>query len=118
VAGLLVKHLLLASAPWREDAPRDPSPPARGTRHDRGPRILVQVPYQAQYDAQCAEHELCWVYTGRTRERPRANVHEIAAWRYVTPDELQAEIAHTPEIFTPWFKIEWARIARPTSSPR
>jgi isopentenyl-diphosphate delta-isomerase len=74
--------------------------------------FLYKFQYQAQYDEQCAEHELCWVYAGRTAERPRANVHEVAAWRYVTLDELQAEITNTPEIFTPWFKIEWARIVR------
>ena len=68
--------------------------------------------YQARYDAQFAEHELCWVYAGRSAEPPRANTHEIAACRYVTPHELQAEIACTPETFTPWFKIEWARMVR------
>lgn len=74
--------------------------------------FLFKFQYQAQYDAQCTEHELCWVYAGRTAERPRADVDEIAAWRYVRPDELQTEITYTPEIFTPWFKIEWARIVR------
>jgi isopentenyl-diphosphate Delta-isomerase len=74
--------------------------------------FLFKFEYQAQYDAHCAEHELCWVYAGRTVDLPRANVHEIAAWRYVAPLELQVEIARTPETFTPWFKIEWARIVR------
>jgi isopentenyl-diphosphate Delta-isomerase len=74
--------------------------------------FLFKFQYQAQYDAQFAEHELCWVYGGRSAELPRANAHEIAAWRYITPHELQAEIACTPETFTPWFKIEWARIVR------
>jgi isopentenyl-diphosphate Delta-isomerase len=74
--------------------------------------FLFKFQYQTQYDAQGAEHELCWVYAGRSAERPRANVHEIAAWRYVTPHALQAEIARAPETFTPWFKLEWARILR------
>jgi isopentenyl-diphosphate Delta-isomerase len=74
--------------------------------------FLFKFQYQTQYDAQGAEHELCWVYAGRSAERPRANVHEIAAWRYVTPHALQAEIARAPETFTPWFKLAWARILR------
>ena len=74
--------------------------------------FLFKFQYQTQYDADGAEHELCWVYAGRSAERPRANVHEIAAWRYVAPEALQAEIARAPETFTPWFKLEWARIAR------
>jgi isopentenyl-diphosphate delta-isomerase len=46
--------------------------------------FLFKFEYQAQYDAVAAEHELCWVYAGRSAGRPRANVHEIAAWRYLT----------------------------------
>jgi isopentenyl-diphosphate delta-isomerase len=74
--------------------------------------FLFKFQYQAQYDAQGAEHELCWVYAGRSAERPQANIHELAAWRYVPPGALQAEIARAPETFTPWFKLEWARILR------
>jgi isopentenyl-diphosphate Delta-isomerase len=74
--------------------------------------FLFKFQYQIQYDSQGAEHELCWVYAGRSAEQPRPNVHEIAAWRYVTPQALQAEIARAPETFTPWFKLEWARILR------
>ena len=74
--------------------------------------FLFKFQYRAQYDAQCAEHELCWVYAGRSAERPRANVHEVAAWRYVAPQALRAEIACAPETFTPWFKLEWERLLR------
>lgn len=74
--------------------------------------FLFKFEYQAQYDSHGAEHELCWVYAGRSAERPRANVHEIEAWRYVTPKALCAEIACAPETFTPWFKIEWERLLR------
>jgi isopentenyl-diphosphate delta-isomerase len=72
--------------------------------------FLFKFRYQTQYDAQGAEHELCWVYAGRSAERPHANVNEVGAWRYITPRALQAEIASAPETFTPWFKLEWARI--------
>jgi isopentenyl-diphosphate delta-isomerase len=74
--------------------------------------FLFKFQYQAQYDLQGAEHELCWVYAGRSAERPRPNIHEIAAWRYVTPQALLAEIASAPETFTPWFKLEWERLLR------
>jgi isopentenyl-diphosphate delta-isomerase len=74
--------------------------------------FLFKFEYQKPYDAHSAEHELCWVYAGHSAERPRANVDEIAAWRYVTPRVLEAAIVCAPERFTPWFKIEWARIVR------
>jgi isopentenyl-diphosphate Delta-isomerase len=72
--------------------------------------FLFKFQYQTQYDAHGAEHELCWVYAGRTAQQPRPNVNEIAAWRYVPARALQAEIARAPETFTPWFKLEWARM--------
>ena len=74
--------------------------------------FLFKLQYQTQYDAQGSEHELCWVYAGRSAERPLSNINEIAAWRYITPQALQAEIARAPESFTPWFKLEWAKIVR------
>jgi isopentenyl-diphosphate Delta-isomerase len=74
--------------------------------------FLFKFQYQSQYDAGGAEHELCSVYAGRSNARPRANVREVAAWRYATPQALQAEIACAPESFTPWFKMEWTRIVR------
>jgi isopentenyl-diphosphate delta-isomerase len=75
-------------------------------------RFLFKFEYRTQYDARGAEHELCSVYAGRSAEAPSPNTDEIAAFRYVTPRALQAEIARAPERFTPWLKVEWARIMR------
>lgn len=74
--------------------------------------FLFKFQYQAQFDEGGAEHELCWVYVGRSDAKARVNANEIAALRYVAPDALEAEIAATPSAFTPWFKIEWARLRR------
>ncbi|WP_430390011.1 isopentenyl-diphosphate Delta-isomerase [Dyella sp. 20L07] len=68
--------------------------------------------YQAQFDNEGAEHELCWVYAGRSDGAPTANINEISGFRYVKPDALSREIADRPELFTPWFKIEWDRLCR------
>lgn len=72
--------------------------------------FLFKFQYQAQYDAEGAENELCWVYAGRSAVVPRVNANEISAVRYIAPNALDAEIAARPAQFTPWFKIEWARI--------
>lgn len=71
---------------------------------------LFKFQYQAQFDATGAEYELCWVYAGRSDVAPVVNANEISAIRYIAPDALDAEIVSKPEQFTPWFKIEWARI--------
>ncbi|MDB5985854.1 MAG: isopentenyl-diphosphate delta-isomerase [Nevskia sp.] len=75
-------------------------------------RFLFKFQYQAQFDADGAENELCWVYAGHSDAAPKVNANEIAALRYVAPDALDAEIEAQPAAFTPWFKIEWARLRR------
>ncbi len=74
--------------------------------------FLFKFEYQAQFDADGAEHELCWVYAGRSDEAPTLNLNEVSALRYISPSELDAEMAEQPQRFTPWFKIEWERVRR------
>ncbi|HEU0196614.1 MAG TPA: isopentenyl-diphosphate Delta-isomerase [Nevskiaceae bacterium] len=74
--------------------------------------FLFKFEYQAQFDADGAEHELCWVFAGRAASTPRVNANEISATRWIAPAALDAEITRYPERFTPWFKLEWVRIRR------
>lgn len=73
--------------------------------------FLYKFEYRAEYDAVGTEHELCSVFAAFAEGEPVANEAEIAAFRYVTPAALTAEIAATPERFTPWLKLEWPVIA-------
>jgi isopentenyl-diphosphate delta-isomerase len=75
-------------------------------------QFLFKFEYQAQFDAEGAEHELCGVYAGRSAARPTVNINEISALRYISPDALDAEMKARPQTFTPWFKIEWGRLRR------
>jgi isopentenyl-diphosphate delta-isomerase len=73
--------------------------------------FLFKFQYQAQWDANGAENELCSVYIGHAGGRIRADPAEIAALRWVTPQQLHAEMAQRqPERFTPWFIMEWQRV--------
>jgi isopentenyl-diphosphate delta-isomerase len=75
--------------------------------------FLFKFQYQAQFDATGAENELCSVFVGRCREAIEANSDEIRAWRWISPDALNREIAvQGAGTFTPWFMLEWARIWR------
>jgi isopentenyl-diphosphate delta-isomerase len=67
--------------------------------------------YHARFGAVGSEHELCWVFCGRSADEPQVNSAEIAAWRYVPPAVLSAELAANPGAFTPWLKLEWPEIA-------
>ncbi len=74
--------------------------------------FLFKFQYQAQFDAQGAENELCWVYGGRCSDLPFLNRTEVSELRYIDPAELDREMRQSPRSFTPWFKLEWARVSR------
>jgi len=74
--------------------------------------FLFKFQYQAQFDATGAENELCSVFIGCSADSVKINSQEIHAWRWISPDALQAEMARLPGNFTPWFELEWARIWR------
>jgi isopentenyl-diphosphate delta-isomerase len=76
-------------------------------------QFLFKFQYQAQFDAAGAEQELCSVFVGRTSDPVRIDPGEILAWRWISPEALQAELAGAgAERFTPWFVMEWERILR------
>jgi isopentenyl-diphosphate delta-isomerase len=75
--------------------------------------FLYKFQYQAQFDATGAENELCSVLVGKCRDPIRVNSDEIQAWRWISPEALNDEIAaQGARIFTPWFMLEWSRIWR------
>lgn len=75
-------------------------------------RFLYKFIYQARYSAGYSEHELCHVFESDYDGELAPDPAEIAAWRWIAPDELTREIKTHPERFTPWMKLEWAEILR------
>jgi isopentenyl-diphosphate delta-isomerase len=76
-------------------------------------QFLFKFQYQAQFETAGSEQELCSVFIGRSRDTVKADPNEILAWRWVKPEALQAELTGAGAgQFTPWFKLEWARIWR------
>ena len=73
-------------------------------------QFLFKFQYQAQFESAGSEQELCSVFIGRSSDPVRADPAEILAWRWIDPEALQAELAVDANKFTPWFKLEWARI--------
>lgn len=72
--------------------------------------FVFKFSYQAEFDDSGAENELCHVYLGRVGNGIKPNTHEIAAVRWVPPRDIAKELAESPAIFTPWFKMEWQRL--------
>ncbi len=76
------------------------------------PVFLYKFIYQVQFEDQGAEHELCWVYIGRSSDPVRANPNEISEWKYVSPSKLDDQLKHSPQRFSPWIKLEWETMQR------
>lgn len=73
-------------------------------------QFLYKFSYRAEFFNVGVEHEVCSVYAGVSDAPVRPHPEEVAAWRYVTPDVLDRELHEAPEMFTPWFRLEWQRV--------
>jgi isopentenyl-diphosphate delta-isomerase len=73
---------------------------------------LYQFKYAAGFDAQGSERELCSVFVGRLDDigTVAPNATEIAEVRWVDIDDVDEWTAASPELFTPWFLMEWRQL--------
>ncbi len=71
---------------------------------------LYTFRYHAAFGALGSERELCTVLVGRGDGPVRANQREIADWRWLAPDALDAELERRPDDFTPWLRLEWPEV--------
>jgi isopentenyl-diphosphate delta-isomerase len=72
--------------------------------------FVYKFSYQARYGDAGSENELCSVYLGRCLGEVIANQSEVAAIRYANSAALTEELRRSPELFTPWFKMEWDQL--------
>ncbi|WP_376697356.1 isopentenyl-diphosphate Delta-isomerase [Wenzhouxiangella sp. EGI_FJ10305] len=89
----------------------------RRTREELGVAAELEFVYKFQYQARYrdmgAEHELCWVYIGRTHENEvRPNPTEIDGWRFLTPEDVDSLVADEAADVAPWFRMEWRELRR------
>ncbi len=76
------------------------------------PKWLYKFEYEARFGDLGSEHELCYVFIAASDATPKLDPSEVAEFRYLSAAELDAEIAIAPDTFSPWFKLEWARVRR------
>src|SRR6202142_1527753 len=55
-------------------------------------QFLFKFQYQAQFESEGSEQELCSVFIGRSSEAVRTDPQEIQAWRWIQPAALEAEM--------------------------
>ena len=73
--------------------------------------FLYKFEYTAPFGEVGTEHELCWVYVGRSDQDPVVNATEVQAWRWIDRTQLTEELNANPDAFTPWFTMEWQRLS-------
>ncbi len=74
--------------------------------------FIYKFEYHARFGDVGSEHELCSVYIGFTDDEPIVHPEEISAWRWAATEVIERELAETPAIFTPWFRLEWMALQR------
>ncbi len=72
--------------------------------------FLYKFEYQARYAEAGSENELCWVLLARSDDSVSIDPGEVAEWKFVSPGEVDEQVASNPEHYAPWFKMEWAAI--------
>jgi len=73
-------------------------------------KFLYKFQYHARYKSIGSESELCSVYIGRYDGKIHINKNEINDWKFIDLETLDSDIESNPEIFTPWFQMEWQKI--------
>jgi isopentenyl-diphosphate delta-isomerase len=77
---------------------------------DTALEFLYKFEYHAPFGDVGSERELCHVFAGHTSGAAAVDPDEIAAVRYISPEGLTQEIEADQSRFTPWMKMEWARL--------
>lgn len=66
--------------------------------------------YHAHFANHLQEHEFDHVLFGAFSGVLHPDPEEIKAVRWLSPEELSAELATMPEAFTPWLRICWPKV--------
>ena len=74
--------------------------------------------YQAPVGLGLVEHEFDHVWFGHTDNTPVINTEEVAAWKYMSLDDIANDLKTHPESYTEWFKISFNEIVKHTSFPQ
>ncbi len=61
--------------------------------------------YKAPFDNGLTEHEFDHILIGYFEGEPDLNPEEVAAWKWMSLENLKEDMLKNPDIYTEWFKI-------------
>jgi isopentenyl-diphosphate Delta-isomerase len=65
--------------------------------------------YKTQFDNDLTEHELDYIFIGRSNENPVINREEVQEYNWLSTTTIHQAITKHPDDFTSWFKIAMAK---------
>ena len=68
--------------------------------------------YKAPVGLGLIEHEYDHVFFGQCDQEPVINTDEVASWKYMSLNDIAADMKAHPELYTEWFKISFDEIVR------
>ena len=68
--------------------------------------------YKAPVGLGLVEHEFDHVWFGTSNATPVINTEEVASWKYMSLDDIAADMKAHPEQYTEWFKISFDEIKK------
>ncbi|NCC72069.1 MAG: isopentenyl-diphosphate Delta-isomerase [Sphingobacteriia bacterium] len=66
--------------------------------------------YRAKLDKGLTEHEFDHVLFGRYNGIPLINPNEVSAWKWMSMNDIAADMHKRPENYTVWFRIAFNRV--------
>lgn len=66
--------------------------------------------YHAKLDNELTEHEYDHVVFGQFNDSPKINPDEVADWKFMSIEEVKADIQKQPKLYTEWFKIAFDEV--------
>jgi isopentenyl-diphosphate delta-isomerase len=82
-----------------------------------GLKFLYKFVYRDKYENVGVEHEMCSGWVGRAEvDEVTANRNEISDWTFVSAQKLDNKLESSPELYTPWMKMEWMRMTHESSA--
>ncbi len=80
-------------------------------------RKMFHFIYKAELDLGMTEHELDHLYIGFYNGIPQLNKKEVAEWKWMSIEEIEADLGDHPQNYTEWFKIIFARFVEASKKP-
>ena len=68
--------------------------------------------YKAPVGLGLTEHEFDHVWFGQSDAIPTINTDEVASYRYMSLDDIAADMHAHPDLYTEWFKISFEQIVQ------